>query len=111
LEQTSGVGQINAAVSQMSQTTQHNAASSEELAATSEEMSSQAEQLQQSMAFFKLAGGNSAAVSRKVAKPANDQRALDRVAGRGKPSGAALVSDMLAAGDIEALDESQFSRF
>jgi methyl-accepting chemotaxis protein len=111
VELTSGVGQINAAVSQMSQTTQHNAASSEELAATSEEMSSQAEQLQQSMAFFKLAGGNSAAVSRKVAKPANDQRALDRVAGRGKPSGAALVSDMLAAGDIEALDESQFSRF
>jgi len=53
-EQSSGVGQINAAVSQLNQTTQQNASSSEELAATAEEMSGQAEQLQQSMSFFKL---------------------------------------------------------
>jgi len=53
-EQSSGVGQINAAVSQLSQTTQHNASSSEQLAATAEEMSSQAEQLQQAMSFFKF---------------------------------------------------------
>ena len=55
-EQSAGVGQINAAVAQLSQTTQQNASASEELAATAEEMSGQAEQLQQSMAFFKLAG-------------------------------------------------------
>ncbi|GAB3359803.1 MULTISPECIES: methyl-accepting chemotaxis protein [Giesbergeria] len=53
-EQSSGVGQINAAVGQLNQTTQQSASASEELAATSEEMSSQAEQLQQLMAFFKL---------------------------------------------------------
>ncbi|MGE5651394.1 methyl-accepting chemotaxis protein [Noviherbaspirillum sp. UKPF54] len=58
-EQSSGVGQINAAVNQLSQTTQQNASSSEELAATAEEMSGQAEQLQQTMAFFKLQGGQS----------------------------------------------------
>jgi methyl-accepting chemotaxis protein len=68
-EQTSGVGQINAAVNQMNQTTQQNAASSEELAATSEEMSAQAEQLQRTMAFFKLAAGNSASATRWAAKP------------------------------------------
>lgn len=53
-EQSSGVGQINAAVGQLNQTTQQGASASEELAATAEEMSSQAEQLQQLMAFFKL---------------------------------------------------------
>jgi methyl-accepting chemotaxis protein len=52
------VGQINSAVTQLSQTTQQNASSSEELAATAEEMSSQAEQLQQTMAFFKLTGAS-----------------------------------------------------
>jgi methyl-accepting chemotaxis protein len=55
-EQASGVGQINSAVVQLSQTTQQNASSSEELAATAEEMSSQAVQLQQLMAFFRLGG-------------------------------------------------------
>jgi methyl-accepting chemotaxis protein len=76
-EQSAGVGQINSAVTQLSQTTQQNASSSEELAATAEEMSGQAEQLQQTMAFFKLAGGpralRSAPVKRKPAKPATRQ--------------------------------------
>jgi methyl-accepting chemotaxis protein len=54
VEQSTGVGQINASVGQMSQTTQQNASSSEELAATAEELSGQAGQLQQAMAFFKL---------------------------------------------------------
>jgi len=52
-EQASGVGQINNAMSQLSQTTQQNASASEELAATAEEMSGQATQLQQLMTFFK----------------------------------------------------------
>jgi methyl-accepting chemotaxis protein len=54
-EQTSGVGQINGAVTQMNNTTQQNAASSEELAATATQMSTQAEQLQTTMGFFKVA--------------------------------------------------------
>jgi methyl-accepting chemotaxis protein len=53
-EQSAGAGQINSAMSQLSQTTQMNASSSEQLAATAEEMSAQAEQLQSSMAFFKV---------------------------------------------------------
>lgn len=53
-EQAAGVGQVNGAMTQLSEVTQQNAASSEELAATAEEMSSQAEQLQQAMAFFTL---------------------------------------------------------
>ncbi|SFU68319.1 methyl-accepting chemotaxis protein [Pseudoduganella namucuonensis] len=55
-EQSTGLGQINAAVGQLSGTTQQNAAGSEELASTAEEMSSQAEELQAAIAFFRVAG-------------------------------------------------------
>lgn len=57
-EQSSGVGQINAAMTQLSQATQQNASSSEELAATAEEMSSQAESLTQVMSFFRVGSAN-----------------------------------------------------
>ncbi|MDO8775431.1 MAG: methyl-accepting chemotaxis protein [Burkholderiaceae bacterium] len=58
-EQSSGVGQINTAMTQLNQITQQNASASEELAATAEEMSSQAAQLQQVMGFFKVNAGQS----------------------------------------------------
>lgn len=54
-EQATGVGQINTAINQVSQTLQHNAASSEELGSTAEEMSAQAIRLQESMTYFRLA--------------------------------------------------------
>ncbi len=57
-EQSSGVAQINAAISELDQVAQINAAASEQLAATSEEMSAQALQLQNVISFFKL--GNQA---------------------------------------------------
>ncbi len=53
-EQSTGVGQINTAMAQLSQLTQQNAAGSEELAATAEEMTAQAEKLRQLMGFFLL---------------------------------------------------------
>jgi len=53
-EQSTGVGQINTAMAQLSQLTQQNAAGSEELAATAEEMTAQAEKLRQMMSFFQL---------------------------------------------------------
>jgi methyl-accepting chemotaxis protein len=62
-EQSSGVGQINSAITQLNQVTQKNAAGSEELAATAEEMSGQAEQLQQAVAFFRLEFGGRATVT------------------------------------------------
>jgi methyl-accepting chemotaxis protein len=68
-EQSSGVAQINTAMTQLSQTTQQNAAASEELAATAEEMSTQATQLQQTMAYFRIAGtARSGAAAPKHAK-------------------------------------------
>ncbi len=55
-EQSAGVGQINTAMTQMTQITQQNASASEELAATAEEMSAQALQLADVMSFFKVGG-------------------------------------------------------
>jgi len=62
-EQSSGVGQINRAMSQVDAVTQQNASSAEELASTAEElastaqlMASQAEGLQHLMDFFRLQG-------------------------------------------------------
>ncbi len=101
-EQSSGVGQINAAVVQLSQTTQHNASSSEELAATAEEMSSQAEQLQGLMAFFKLGGADSAATGAG--------RAPARAAPK-KPAAPKPFAPNLAIAAEAGPDETHFARF
>ena len=55
-EQSTGVGQINTAMSQLTQLTQQNAAGSEELAATAEEMTGQAERLRSIISFFQVGG-------------------------------------------------------
>jgi methyl-accepting chemotaxis protein len=52
-EQSSGVNQINKAMSQVDQVTQRNASSAEELSSTAEEMAAQAEALQQLVGFFR----------------------------------------------------------
>jgi len=112
-EQSSGVSQINSAVSQLSQTTQQNASSSEELAATAEEMSSQAEQLQQTMSFFKLAGGNQrhvAAPRKPTAESAKPMvKALAKAAA--KPTQRANRDGGFALNLAGAPDESQFTKF
>jgi methyl-accepting chemotaxis protein len=55
-EQSSGVAQINKAMSQVDTVTQRNASSAEELSSTSEELAAQSEQLQQLMTFFRVRG-------------------------------------------------------
>ncbi|WP_425468744.1 methyl-accepting chemotaxis protein [Pigmentiphaga aceris] len=102
-EQSSGVAQINSAVTQLSQTTQQNASSSEELAATAEEMSGQAERLQETMAFFKLAGAPM--ISRRASgKASNRSNSL------AKPLAPSIErrQPAYASNDI---DESEFARF
>jgi methyl-accepting chemotaxis protein len=103
-EQSIGVGQINSAVTQLSQTTQQNATSSEELAATAEEMSGQAEQLQQTMSFFKTASGA------KSAKSAVSARASGPAVKAGIKAPARIVAGSLAL-QADEPDESQFGKF
>jgi methyl-accepting chemotaxis protein len=58
-EQSSGVTQINRAMSQVDSVTQRNASSAEELSSTAEELAAQSEQLQQLMTFFHVADDKS----------------------------------------------------
>jgi len=102
-EQSSGVGQINTAMSQLNQITQQNASSSEELAATAEEMSSQAEQLQQSMSFFRLESGTGGAMS--STKKTATQKHLQVAHSKG--AGSKAVSKALAGSN----DELEFVKF
>jgi methyl-accepting chemotaxis protein len=112
-EQSSGVGQINAAIVQLSQTTQQNASSSEELAATAEEMSSQAEQLQQTMSFFKLAGTAHARAAATAIAAAGRQAKAARAAPRRpvKQPARGMTPTFADAGTDDALDEAHFGRF
>ncbi len=64
-EQSSGVAQINKAMSAVDTVTQRNASSAEELSSTAEELAAQSEALQQLMAFFRVAGERVASTVRK----------------------------------------------
>jgi len=64
IEQSGGVSQINRAMTLVDQVTQRNASASEELASTAEEMSSQPDALQQTIAYFKINGHQTAVQSR-----------------------------------------------
>lgn len=107
-EQTSGVGQINTAMSQLSQLTQQNASSSEELASTAEEMSSQAQQLQGAMAFFRVGDHG----SRPAAAPSvtESRRPLAKLASAGAKLRDKVVGSVgaAAAGEVPA---DQFVRY
>jgi methyl-accepting chemotaxis protein len=59
-EQSSGIGEINGAMTQLDSVTQNNAALAEELASTSEEMNSQALSLEDMMSFFNIESGEQA---------------------------------------------------
>ena len=112
-EQSSGVNQINVAMTQLSQTTQQNASSSEELAATAEEMSTQAEQLQQPMAFFKLAGTAHARVAGAAIASAGRKAMYGRPAPRhpGTPSARGAAPNFAEAAADGQPDEAHFGRF
>lgn len=66
-EQSSGVAQINKAMSSVDTVTQRNASSAEELSSTAEELAAQSEALQQLMAFFRVTGERLAATARRTA--------------------------------------------
>ncbi|WP_275332286.1 methyl-accepting chemotaxis protein [Nodosilinea sp. PGN35] len=54
LEQNNGIAQINSAMVQLDEVTQHNAVAAEQLATSSHDMAAQAAQLQRALAYFKL---------------------------------------------------------
>jgi methyl-accepting chemotaxis protein len=60
IEQTSGIGQVSDAVSQLDQVTQQNAALVEESAAAADSLKQQAGRLAEVVSVFKLHQGNAA---------------------------------------------------
>jgi methyl-accepting chemotaxis protein len=115
-EQSSGVNQINKAMSQVDEVTQRNASSSEELASTAEELAAQAEALMQMMAFFKTSDGDHGhmLLSRAESKPVKTQIAsipkqhavhpvVHASSASGKPNGKAI--------EVATALESNFTRF
>ncbi len=111
-EQTDGVAQINAAMDQLGQATQHNAAASEELAATAEEMSGQAAQLQQLMSFFK--DGSREADSHFAQPMPAQQRSFpgqSRLRTERPAPHRALNFGGMSMHDPLAIDESSFTKY
>src|SRR5258708_6908507 len=76
-EQSSGVVQINKAMSSVDTVTQRNASSAEELSSTAEELAAQSEALQQLMAFFRVAGERIASATRR---PSAEHRPFQNIA-------------------------------
>jgi len=74
-EQSSGVAQVNTAMTQLNQITQQNAAASEELAATAEEMSGQAGNLQELMSFFTITGSKDKSRQSSIVLPMSKAKA------------------------------------
>jgi methyl-accepting chemotaxis protein len=81
-EQSSGVTQINRAMSQVDQVTQRNASAAEELASTAEEMAAQAEALQQLVSHFRLTVQEGAVRPVITPAPAATYAAASRTNGR-----------------------------
>jgi methyl-accepting chemotaxis protein len=107
-EQSSGVNQINKAMSQVDQVTQRNASSAEELSSTAEELAAQSEGLLQLMNFFKVSGGASdfSFLHQQGAKPA---RAHYQPAHPASGSPAPVIK---SNGKVhEASEEHSFARF
>jgi methyl-accepting chemotaxis protein len=70
VEQSSGIEQVNQAVTQMDEVTQQNAALVEEAAAAAESLQEQAEGLARAVSVFKLDTGTGLAVAKPKAAPA-----------------------------------------
>ncbi|WP_300079099.1 methyl-accepting chemotaxis protein [Giesbergeria sp.] len=93
VEQTSGIGQISAAVAQLDQVTQQNAALVEESAAAADSLNAQAQQLVQAVAVFKLGQHEQRAASqRSASSPAPAPRRAPALPQRSAASSAPKVA-------------------
>jgi len=97
-EQSSGVTQINKAMTSVDTVTQRNASSAEELSSTAEELAAQSEALQQLMAFFRLGAER---IASTVRRPPTDPKSFH-------PTHAAAVAPRKANGSAI---EHNFTRF
>ncbi|MDM0037367.1 hypothetical protein QTI33_34940, partial [Variovorax sp. J22P271] len=100
-EQTTGIEQINQAITQMDQVTQQNAALVEEASAAAGSLQDQASQLSRAVGVFKLMPSHSQASAAPPARPATSK--APKWAGPGKATVPAAKAPAVeaAAGDWE----------
>ena len=86
VEQTSGIEQVNQAITQMDDVTQQNAALVEEAAAASESLEEQAQQLSGLIGTFRLSGDRAAsAMAQNVKRPVHRTSAPTRSVAKALP--------------------------
>ena len=100
-EQSSGIEQVNTAVTQMDQVTQGNAAQTEELNATAESLTEQARGLQELVARFRTGTGHTPPVAVKTA-PKTARPALRVVPGRTPKTAQKRAAAVTAAPAVRA---------
>jgi methyl-accepting chemotaxis protein len=101
-EQSTGIDQVNKAITQMDQVTQSNASQTEELNATAEGLAGQAVQLQALVSRFKLSGQTAkASVARAAVKSAAAKPAKRHLGGPVAKAAAPVASAALAKGGDE----------
>lgn len=81
-EQSTGIEQVNQAVTQMDETTQQNAALVEEAAAAAESMQDQTRALMQAVSVFRLANGHAPSVSVKKSNRSNTSATVTKMQNR-----------------------------
>ena len=101
-EQSQGIAQVNATVTQMDDATQQNAALVEEAAAAAQSLQDQASRLAQVVSVFKLEESGAAATSTSAAKPA---RPVPRLAARPGASTKPVVAVSRKAPASDAWEE------
>jgi methyl-accepting chemotaxis protein len=103
-EQSSGVTQINRAMSQVDSVTQRNASAAEELSSTAEELAAQSEQLRQLMTFFRLPDEGASELQANGRRVALTPEARTVTIGLGElnPTRSAIT---------KSVDDDNFSRF
>jgi methyl-accepting chemotaxis protein len=114
-EQSTGVRQINIAMTQIGKVTEQTASSSEELAATAQEMSAQTAQLTALMDFFHT-GGSSRPSAARTPEPANSRGGWGNESyrsgwDRGSTFNENSTPALSAAGTPSADLEAKFDRF
>ncbi|UQU67908.1 methyl-accepting chemotaxis protein [Couchioplanes caeruleus] len=114
-EQSSGVRQINVAMTQIGKVTEQTASSSEELAATAQQMSAQTAQLKQLMDFFVTGHGGRPVMTGVVEPPARTSWANDGYQRSGRDGGVYNDNRLPAGGprgEMAVPDlEAKFERF
>ncbi len=110
IEQSSGIEQVNLAITQMDEVTQQNAALVEEAAAAAESLEEQAQNLAASVATFKVDDNISTAVVRRAAAPAQAARQPATPARKGIASAGSSKSASVAKPKAKS-DDGEWNEF